>query len=68
MRTERIKYLESKIPKDLDIDAKYGANFNKWASYKKNGIYHWKGVEATSPRELFLLGVLLQEGINFKQE
>lgn len=65
---ERIKYLEKKIPKGLDIEKKYGENFNKYARYMGNGVYSWKGLVATDTRELFLIGILRSEGIKFKEE
>lgn len=64
----RIQYLESKLPKELDYDKKYGENFNKYSRYMGNGVYTWKGVLATDTRELFLLGVLKSEGVDFKRE
>jgi len=65
---KRIKYLESKLPKDLDPNDKYGKNFDKYARYMGNGVYSWKGLMATDTRELFLLGVLRSEGVEFKEE
>lgn len=64
--TERIKYLESKIPSDLDYEAKYYNNFAKYATYIGNGVYTWRGIHATNTRELFLMGVLKMEKIKFK--
>lgn len=63
----RIEYLQSKLPKDLDIDAKYGKNFDKYARYLGNGVYDWRGIKATDTQELFLIGVLKQENIKFKE-
>lgn len=68
MIMERIKYLESKIPKELDSNAKYGKNFGKYARYMGNGVYSWKGLISTDTREMFLLGVLISEGVEFKDE
>jgi hypothetical protein len=65
---ERIKYLESKLPKDLDYDLKYGESFAKYARYMGNGVYSWKGLFATDTRELFLIGILRSEGVKFKDE
>lgn len=67
-RESRIIYLESKLPKDIDVEEKYRDNFNRWAGYTKNGVYHWRGVNATCLIELWLLGVLRMEGIKFKEE
>jgi hypothetical protein len=64
--TKRIKYLESKIPSDLDYEAKYYNNFTKYARYIGNGVYAWRDIHATNTRELFLMGVLKMEKINFK--
>ena len=65
---ERIMYLESKLPKGIDFNEKYGKNFDKYARYMGNGVYSWKGLLATDTRELFLLGVLRSEGVEFKEE
>lgn len=65
---ERENYLLSKIPKDLDYDAKYEAHFNKYARYMGNGSYSWKGLYANDVRILFLTGVLMSEKTKFKQE
>ena len=70
-RQKRIKYLEGKladIPKEVDIEAKYRKNFEKYAGYQGNGVYTWKGLVAADVRELFLLGVLVGENIKFKDE
>jgi hypothetical protein len=64
---ERIKYLESKLPKGLDYEGKYYNNFSKYACYMGNGVYTWKGIHATDTRELFLMGVLSSEKIKFKE-
>ena len=62
----RINYLEKKLPKGIDVNDKYGKNFDKYARYMGNGVYSWKGLMATDTRELFLIGVLRSEGIEFK--
>lgn len=63
----RITYLESKLPKKVDVEKKYRKNFNRAACHKGNGIYEWAGCYSTDTRELFLMGVLGCEGIKFKQ-
>ena len=65
---DREQYLESLIPKDLDYEAKYKDNFDKYATYTGNGTYHWKGIRASCTMILFLTGVLRQEGIYFEEE
>jgi hypothetical protein len=64
----RENYLLSKIPKGLDYNSKYEANFEKYARYMGNGVYSWKGIHATDTRILFLTGVLMSEKVVFKQE
>jgi len=63
----RIEYLESKLPKDIDVEMKYRKNFEKYAGYVGNGIYQWKGITTTETSELFLMGVLKSENIKFKE-
>ena len=63
----RIKYLQKKIPETIDVEVKYRNKFDKQARYLGNGTYHWNGVYSTDTRELFLMGVLVAEGIKFKQ-
>jgi len=72
---ERIKYLESKLPKTvtnlkgetISVEEKYLDSFNKYAQYMGNGIYSWKGILAKDTAELFLLGVLKAERIVFNE-
>ena len=64
----RINYLEKKLPKGIDVNDKYGKNFDKYARYMGNGVYSWKGLMTADTRELFLIGVLRSEGITFKEE
>jgi hypothetical protein len=65
---KRINYLENKLPKYVDVNEKYGKNFDKYARYMGNGVYSWKGLMATDTRELFLIGVLRSETVKFKDE
>ena len=65
---KREEYLLSKIPRGLDYDSKYEANFNKYARYMGNGVYSWKGIYATDIRILFLTGILMSEKIDIKNE
>jgi hypothetical protein len=65
-KEERIKYLESMIPKGFDIE-KYRSDFNKYARYIANGVYSWVGIYASDTRELFLLGILSLEGIEIEE-
>ena len=67
MKQDRISYLESKLPKGVDYETKYRKRFERSASYLGNGVYAWDELRATDTRELFLLGVLIGEGIKFKQ-
>jgi len=69
---DRIKYLESRLGKTKaereKLEKKYQSNFEKYARYMGNGVYTWKGIYTNDTRELFLMGVLRQEGITFKEE
>jgi hypothetical protein len=64
---ERIKYLESLVPKDLDIEAKYYDKFSKYSRYLGNGVYTMDGHVSTDTRELFLMVCLFREKIKFEQ-
>lgn len=66
MKPDRISYLESLVPKDLDINEKYYTKFSKFARYMGNGIYRIDDIYSTNTRELFLMYVLHQEKIKFK--
>jgi hypothetical protein len=66
--TNRIKYLESLLPIDEKIlDEKYQESFEKYATYTGNGTYQWRGLRATDTRELWLMGILSMERIEFEQ-
>lgn len=64
---DRIKYLERKFP-NKDVEDKYQPRFQKEARYVGNGIYTWCGQYSRNPRELFLMGVLISEGIKFNYQ
>jgi hypothetical protein len=68
----RIKYLEGRLGKTAKerkaIEDKYFDRFSKYATYKGNGVYEWRGILSTDTRELFLMGALRQENISFKEE
>jgi hypothetical protein len=64
---KRIKWLESLIPKGVDIDKKYFDRFAKNACYMGNGVYQYRDIYSTDTRELFLITSLMQEGINVSQ-
>lgn len=62
---QRIKYLEKKVNK-LTIDPeKYRSKFEKQAGYRGNGTYEWCGQFSSDLRELWLMGVLIHEGVSF---
>lgn len=63
----RLEYLESRVPSDVDINDKYGAEFDRTTRYRGNGVYEWRGNFGTDTREVFLLGVLDAEGIHYKK-
>jgi len=65
---KRIEYLESILPKKVDVEKKYRKRFNKEARFVGNGVYSWgDGIFSTDTRELFLIGVLTGEGIKFRK-
>lgn len=67
MDAERIKYLENLLPEDEAVlDKKYRGGFEKYATYLGNGMYQWNGCVSTCTRELWLMGVLHREKINYK--
>jgi len=63
----RTEYLESLIPKDVDINERFYDNFSKYAQYMGNGVYSYRGILSTDIRELFLMTSLLQLEIPYKQ-
>lgn len=69
MDNRRIEYLENLLPMSEDkLDDKYRAGFEKYATYTGNGTYQWQGIRATDTRELWLMGVLHKERVEFKHE
>lgn len=66
-KNKRVEYLVSKLPKDVNIEEKYKADFEKYARYLGNGTYSWKGIYAPDTRILWLTGVLKMEGIKFDE-
>ena len=66
---ERVKYLESLLPKSFEeLDKKYFENFSKYGSYMGNGVYSWKDLYAADTRELYLMGILKCEGIQYDED
>lgn len=66
MNQNRINYLESLVPKDLDINEKYFNKFSKYSRYLGNGVYTIDGIFSTDTRELFLMFALHREKIKYK--
>lgn len=64
---EREEYLMSLIPDELDYVKKYWSDFEKNSRYMGNGVYSWKGVLSDNVRELFLVGVLSSEKIDYEK-
>ena len=64
---ERIAYLESLIPKNINIDEKYFNNFSKYAQYMGNGVYSYRGILSTDTRELFLMTSLKNLNIQYEE-
>ena len=69
MKELRYKYLENLLPfSDEEMDKKYYEKFKKEARFVKNNLYTWDGIYASEVRELYLMGVLLREGIHFEYD
>ena len=69
MNNTRIKYLESLLPMSEDkLKEKYLNNFKKYATYTGGGTYQWQGIRSSDTRELWLMGVLSREQIEFEFE
>jgi hypothetical protein len=65
----RIKYLVNLLPMSEDkLKNKYWEGFEKYATYTGSGTYQWQGLISSDIRELWLMGVLWKESIEFKQE
>jgi len=65
--SEKIKYLESLLPYP-EVEDKHYPRFEKQARYLGNGVYSFNGVYETNTRALFLMGVLVAEGISYEVE
>ena len=69
MNEQRIEYLESLLPtKESELEKKYYSKFEKYATYLGNGVYQWMGIVSSCTRELWLMGVLHWEKIEYEQE
>ena len=69
MSNVRIEYLESLLPvKEEILKERYFDEFDKYATYTGNGTYNWLGITASDTRELWLMGILFKEGIEYEQE
>ena len=58
-----IQKLEKKITKEME--EKHYPRFEKYASYLGNGVYGIRGLYSTDTRELFLMFVAKEEGIEY---
>lgn len=61
------KHCKVNKKKVLVVQEKYRNNFDKQAVYMGNGIYSVSGLASNDTRELFLLFVLQQEGIDARE-
>lgn len=66
--TEYIKYLEGLIPANVNINKDYLPKFQKEAKFIGGGWYEWGSQMSNNPRELILKGVLIRNGIHFKEQ
>ena len=65
---ERENYLESLLPISEEVLVeRYWSKFEKNATYYGNGVYQWLGITATCTRQLWLMGILWKEGIDYEQ-
>lgn len=62
---QRINYLEEKMKNAGILESAYDARFKKEARYMGNGVYSWVGQFASNPRELKLLGILIDNDVKF---
>ncbi len=68
VRNERVEYLEGLLPESETVyEKKYKKVFDTQAMYMGNGVYKWAGVYARDTRELWLMGVLGMEGIEYEE-
>lgn len=64
---ERIKYLEKKLPvSEVELRDKHWKKFERECKFLGNDVYQWCGQYCGDPRESWLMGVLIIEGIKFK--
>lgn len=50
------------------IEERYQKGFENNARYMGNGVYSWCGMYSTDTRELFVMGVLIMEGVELEIE
>lgn len=68
MNNARIEYLENLLPINEDVlEERHFKQFEKYATYTGNGTYYWLGIRSTDTRELWLMGVLSKEGVEYEQ-
>lgn len=66
--SDRIKYLKSLLPiKEEILRERYFDQFSNNACYTGNGTYEWLGIRACDTRELWLMGILFKEGIEYER-
>ena len=69
MKELRYKYLLNKFPDTEErMKEKYWGDFLKRAHFVSAGLYKWHTVYASEPRELWLVGVLKLEGIEYEHD
>lgn len=65
----RYKYLLDKFPDTEEkMKEKYWENFKASAHFIKFNLYKWGSVYASEPYELWLMGVLKREGIEYEHD
>ncbi len=68
MKDLRYKYLIDLQPDtEQKMYDKYWETFKKECKFKGPELYNWGHIYASETKELFLMGVLVREGIKFEQ-
>lgn len=69
MKELRYEYLENLLPFSFEeMEERYYEIYIKEAMFVGPQMYEWRGLFSSDTRELFLMGVLLREGIKFEYD
>ena len=70
MIERRVENLEALLPPGFKNSKQYSdsfENFARFGVYLNNGIYGWRGNYSVNTRELFVMGLLDELGINYNK-